>query len=239
MAFSLIAAVSAISLSALVTAPPAPAATTQAAVAKKTVPKKTVPKKTVPPKKSTPLKTVADSKKAAAKKAKSVDTSATRDASCNRLFKARADTLANAFIGTGTTEEMVKAGSLANAKMYDALSKEEQLPILSWAYWSAAGTFLSNYVPLTSENPKEQLDQVLTNFVESGVEGFSVLQAYAVSRCNFSMFIHDTGNLDAAPDAESAATWDAQIASARELAKQAFPPAPPASATWPRASLYK
>jgi hypothetical protein len=230
LAFSLIAAVSAISLSALVIAPPARGAI-KATATKKTVPPKKKPKKTLPP------KTVANAKKVAAQKAKAVDTSASRDASCNRLFKARADTLANAFSGTGTTDEIIKAGTAANAKMYQALSEEETLPILSWAYYSAAGSYVLLNVPLTAPDPKGKLDEVVARIADE-LEGFAILEAYAVTRCNFSMFLHDLDNLDAPPDPDSAAMWAAQIEVARENAKKLFPPMPPASATWPRKSLY-
>jgi hypothetical protein len=235
-AISILGLVSPLSAATKATVPGKTAA--KSTVAPKTSPK-TVAKKKNPKKSTTIQKTIPDPKLAAAKKAKAVDTSATRDASCSRLIKAKADTLKNGFSGTGTVAEIVATGTKLNAEMYAALSQAEQLPILKWGYWQMGTTFVVlNATPLPG-NPQEQLEEVISVLVSrEELDGFSVLQAYAVSRCNFSMWAHSLDNLEGPPDAEDAARYDDGIVNSLSLAEKLFPPKPAPSALWPRKNLY-
>jgi hypothetical protein len=80
------------------------------------------------------------------------------------------------------------------------------------------------------------LRAIATNAEFNGIE---TLQAYAISRCNFSMFVADLENLDAAPDDAEVAKLMADVdADAAQIAKVQFPPAPPKSANWPRKDRY-
>jgi hypothetical protein len=108
----------------------------------------------------------------------------------------------------------------------------------SGASYEVTGTAIAELPKI--ENFKAELDATVQEFIKTvDYDAFGTLQSYAITRCNFSMFISDTDNLDAAPDTADIAKLLADVDAAAEAdAKIQFPPLPPKSATWPRKDRY-
>jgi hypothetical protein len=110
---------------------------------------------------------------------------------------------------------------------------------LKWASKDAAETYIGLIGKAgKKETPQQDLEAGIAALVEDGLEGLSILNAYAHTRCNFSIFTYDLDNLDAGPD--SAVTAELADAVAQDVANDAkvFPPAPPKGKKWPRASFF-
>jgi hypothetical protein len=173
------------------------------------------------------------------------DSSAGRDKFCAALLASRAQVVKNFNDSNGTTaQEVIAAQSKLNRQTQIALADQAHLTILKFAALSSAAA----YEVIGSEaEMRSKLDNVIAELVatlraiatNAEFNGIETLQAYAVSRCNFSMFVTDLENLDAAPDDVEVAKLLADVdADAAEIAKVQFPPAPPKSATWPRKDRY-
>lgn len=173
------------------------------------------------------------------------DTSAGRDKFCAALLASRAQIVENLGLGTGsTTQEIIASMSVLNRQTQIELADLAHLKILKFAALSTAADYkvigAEAALQPKLDNLKAELEATL-RAVASNADfgGFETLQAYAISRCNFSMFVADLDNLDAAPDDASIAKLMADVdANAAEIAKVQFPPAPPKSANWPRKSRY-
>jgi hypothetical protein len=207
------------------------------------------------PVKSGPPKTAAKKapvKKAPAKKAPAApkrkiesDSSAGRDKFCGALLATRAQILKNVGLGTGsTTQEIIQSTSRLNQQTLWELADQAHLKVLRYAGLAAGASYEVTGTAIAElpkiENFKAELDATVQEFIKTvDYDAFGTLQSYAITRCNFSMFISDTDNLDAAPDTADIAKLLADVDAAAEAdAKIQFPPLPPKSATWPRKDRY-
>jgi hypothetical protein len=211
-----------------------------------TAPVKAVPK--AAPAKPAPSKAPpkAPAKVPAKKKQKvESDTSAGRDKFCNALLASRTQIIANIGLGTGSTlQEIIATTADLNMRTQWDLADQAHLKILRYAALEAGSSYnsigLEAQAVAKRDNFKAELDATFQAIVNSSdFGGFDTLQAYAISRCNFSMFVADLENLDAAPDdVDIAKLMNSLDTEAAATAKIQFPPAPPKSATWPRKDRY-
>jgi hypothetical protein len=173
------------------------------------------------------------------------DTSAGRDKFCGALLASRAQIVENIGLGKGnTTQEIISSMSVLNRQTQIELADLAHLKILKFAALSTAADYqvigAEAALQPKLDNLKAELEATLRAIASNAdFGGFDTLQAYAISRCNFSMFVADLENLDAAPDDASIAKLMADVdADAAAIAKVQFPPAPPKSAKWPRKDRY-
>jgi hypothetical protein len=216
-----------------------PLATSGAAAPKKTTPpKKTVPKKTVPKKvPAAPATAKVPNGKAVA------DSAAGRDKFCDALLVFRANVRANLDLPANEGQPVdvqVSNTAAANVGVAFTLGASAHLPILKWAANDAAATYESIIGSVKpTDNPQQQLAGEIKALSEDGIDGQFLLNAYALTRCNMSMFVYDFGNVDAAPSTpEGIQLADEIDKEGRAAAVKFFPKAPPAGKKWPRASLF-
>jgi hypothetical protein len=172
----------------------------------------------------------------------SLDSVKGRDTFCTALYKTRNEIFAATQNSDGNTAAEVAAnGTYTSGLLMQELATVAHLPILRWATLESARTYFALSASLKAspplQNPAETLDAVLQKVVDEGLDPFLMLHGYARTRCNFSMFIYGAPDLDAPPDAETAATFAPVDAEAIAIAKKVLPPAPP-QGVWPRASAY-
>jgi hypothetical protein len=212
-----------------------------------TVSAATKSKGTVPPKKTVakkapkaPVTTRPSGKKPNAKLV--ADTSAGRDKFCDALvvFKQQiADNLYQPAPDGATAEEIVNLGAARNALAAEALAPKAHLPILKWAAIDAVETYIGVIGSVNNkENPQEQLDTAVKTLIADGLEGITLLNAYAHTRCNLSLFLYSEDNIDGGPDDEVTQQLAEAVAQDAVTDSKAFPPKPPAGKKWPRASLF-
>jgi hypothetical protein len=205
---------------------------------KKTVPKTTQAKKkkqddiltaTIPAKKKPNGKAVPDSV-------------AGRDKFCDALFTFRATLMANLGKDRGPIpiDQFVNQMAADNVIAARDLGKSGHLPILRWAADDTANSYLSQMnVVKPKDTPPEQLDAVVTSIIADGLDGFSALNAYSLTRCNMMLYANENLEFDSPPaDADTAKLFAAYEADAKAIAPKLFPTAPAAGKKWPRAALY-
>lgn len=176
-------------------------------------------------------------------KGKEVDTTAGRDRFCSSLKQLRSD-LADVGKGefTQTTANAIGAEvAKRSATAMSNLGATVHLRVLKWAMLNSMKEYYRTAASLEGTSPTATpdvvLDVALQSVLDEGVEPFLILHGYARTRCNFSMFIYGTDDLDAPPDAEQAVTFAGWDAEAIALARKLLPPAPKAG-VWPRAHCY-
>jgi hypothetical protein len=217
-----------------------PSASRSSAAAKKASKKKpTVTTTTTPKGKAKPVG------KAPANAAAAQDSAVGRDKFCVDLLSTRATILENAFAGadgTATPTEIAAKGASLNADLMGTVSSKAHLPILKYAALKAQATYWEisdkTRAQPTALDPKALFDATLAAVLSSDLEGFDILDAYAQTRCNFTMYIYGLGNLDEGPSPDLQDFANERQTAARSLATKVFPPAPPASPTWPRPSMF-
>jgi hypothetical protein len=221
-----------------------PFATSGAAVAKKTTPPKSKPAKTTVPAKTTIPKRDPQAPKTVKQPngKKVADNAAGRDKFCDALVVFRATLISNLNLPGNENlplDKLVDRIATANNISAQVLGDSAHLPILKWATLDAANGFIAAIKSVKpQDNPKEALDAVVAAIVE-GLDGFTILNSYAVTRCNVMLYLNEKLEIDGPPgDADTVKLFAAYEKTARETAVQVFPPAPPAGKKWPRAALY-
>ncbi len=205
---------------------------------KKTVPKTTQTKKkkqddiltaTVPAKKKPNGKAVPDS-------------AAGRDTFCDALFTFRATLMANLGKDRGPipVDQFVNQMANDNIVATGVLGASAHLPILRWAANDTVNSFYAQIKLLNpNDTPAEQLDAIVTSIIADGLDGFSALNAYSLTRCNMMLYANENLEFDSPPgDADTVKLFAAYEADAKVLSPKLFPTAPAAGKKWPRAVRY-
>ena len=153
------------------------------------------------------------------------------DFNMSNLAKDRGPIPADQFVNLMLTDNIVAA---------QVLGDSGHLPILRWATEDTANSYYAQINLVNPNNtPAEQLDIVVAAIIADGLDGFSALNAYSLTRCNMMMYANENIEFDSPPgDADTVKLFAAFEADAKELAPKLFPTAPAAGKKWPRSVRY-